>query len=411
VADLKAYLHAKNSVRMPLESIDIGLRTSDDQIEVLDPALTLQQVYEKSIPGGGDKTAPQITARVTDAAEASPVLAPGGGEVLFSAADVFGGARPGFVFKVGPHGLGYYGDTRGGVGLAAGGVVAGKIAAANGDASARRGAAVVGGATSAEQSAVAAARAAGTAAEADLRDASILGMPERLRLALERRRDEAVARLNSALAGAAGGAESHVGAAGDGDGRAGAAARAAEGEAGSTEAEAEAVDVEGISSRLQGTGLRPDARPSGGQSATRIGGDDDPPPIIEDVPEGDAGGGESGEGDGGVSVGGSGKGGRMGAGGGGQGGGKLGAGGGGGGDEVPSFLGRAMVLGVGKRVQDRKHRIWLPSVHDPWSFRTPDDEQPTGGTTHAAALPAPKGWTGPAETQPSVNADESCSVM
>ena len=78
---------------------------------------------------------------------------------------------------------------------------------------------------------------------------------------------------------------------------------------------------------------------------------------------------------------------------------------------APSFLGRAMVLGVGKRIQDRKHRIWLPSVHDPWSFRTPQDEAPTGGTTHALALPAPKGWTSPAETQPTVNQDENCGIM
>mmetsp|Transcript_10068 Transcript_10068/g.29513 ORF Transcript_10068/g.29513 Transcript_10068/m.29513 type:complete len:445 (-) Transcript_10068:77-1411(-) len=49
IADLKAYLHHKNGPRMPMEALDIGLRTADDSIEVLDGALTLQQVYEQSI--------------------------------------------------------------------------------------------------------------------------------------------------------------------------------------------------------------------------------------------------------------------------------------------------------------------------------------------------------------------------
>jgi len=78
--------------------------------------------------------------------------------------------------------------------------------------------------------------------------------------------------------------------------------------------------------------------------------------------------------------------------------------------KAPSFQGRAMVLGVGKRIQDRKHSIWLPQVHDPWSFRTPNDEAPAGGTQHQQ-LTAPKGWTAPSSTQATVNQDENCSIM
>lgn len=47
IADLKVYLHEKNGSRMPLECIDIGLRSGDD-IKIIDDALTLQQVYEKT---------------------------------------------------------------------------------------------------------------------------------------------------------------------------------------------------------------------------------------------------------------------------------------------------------------------------------------------------------------------------
>ena len=77
--------------------------------------------------------------------------------------------------------------------------------------------------------------------------------------------------------------------------------------------------------------------------------------------------------------------------------------------DVPSFFGKTMVLLVGKRMQDRKHQIWLPSVHDPYSFRTPQDELPQGGASALPALHAPKGWHGGAE--PSVGQDENCCVM
>jgi len=76
----------------------------------------------------------------------------------------------------------------------------------------------------------------------------------------------------------------------------------------------------------------------------------------------------------------------------------------------PSFIGQTMVLGVGKRIQDRKHSIWLPQVHDPHSFRTPNDQAPDGGSRFDA-LQAPRGWTAPAKAAPSVNQDESCNVM
>lgn len=81
---------------------------------------------------------------------------------------------------------------------------------------------------------------------------------------------------------------------------------------------------------------------------------------------------------------------------------------------APSLLGRAMILGVGKRIQDRKHGIWLPNVHDPYSFRTPADQAPAGGTKDALQLgyngSAPRGWSGCSAT-PSVNQEENCSIM
>ena len=77
--------------------------------------------------------------------------------------------------------------------------------------------------------------------------------------------------------------------------------------------------------------------------------------------------------------------------------------------ELPVFFGQTMMLGVGKRVQDRKHQIWLPSVHDPYSFRAPDDDNPQGGSSAMPATNAPKGWGGSA--QPSVGQDEACSIM
>ena len=77
--------------------------------------------------------------------------------------------------------------------------------------------------------------------------------------------------------------------------------------------------------------------------------------------------------------------------------------------EVPAFFGQTMMLGVGKRVQDRKHQIWLPSVHDPYSFRAPDDDNPQGGSSAMPATHTPKGWA--ASGQPSVGQDENCSIM
>ena len=76
---------------------------------------------------------------------------------------------------------------------------------------------------------------------------------------------------------------------------------------------------------------------------------------------------------------------------------------------VPSFFGKTLVLGVGKRIQDRKHQIWLPSVHDPYSFRSPEDEMPQGGASALPALHAPKGWCAAAE--PTVGQDENCSIQ
>ena len=76
---------------------------------------------------------------------------------------------------------------------------------------------------------------------------------------------------------------------------------------------------------------------------------------------------------------------------------------------VPSFFGKTLVLGVGKRIQDRKHQIWLPSVHDPYSFHSPEDEMPQGGASALPALHAPKGWCGDAE--PTVGQDENCSIQ
>ena len=76
---------------------------------------------------------------------------------------------------------------------------------------------------------------------------------------------------------------------------------------------------------------------------------------------------------------------------------------------VPPFFGKTMVLGVGKRIQDRKHQIWLPSVHDPYSFRSPEDELPQGGASALPALHAPKGWSAAAE--PAVGQDENCSIQ
>ena len=77
-------------------------------------------------------------------------------------------------------------------------------------------------------------------------------------------------------------------------------------------------------------------------------------------------------------------------------------------------MGKTLVLGVGKRIQDEKHKIWVASVHDPYSFRGPEDRAAGGGQSDQLGLNtngAPKGWSAPAEGQASVNADESCSIM
>eukprot|EP00316_Scyphosphaera_apsteinii_P008829 CAMPEP_0119311530 /NCGR_PEP_ID=MMETSP1333-20130426/22772_1 /TAXON_ID=418940 /ORGANISM="Scyphosphaera apsteinii, Strain RCC1455" /LENGTH=461 /DNA_ID=CAMNT_0007315929 /DNA_START=39 /DNA_END=1424 /DNA_ORIENTATION=+ len=82
-------------------------------------------------------------------------------------------------------------------------------------------------------------------------------------------------------------------------------------------------------------------------------------------------------------------------------------------EQVPSVMGKTILMGVGKRIQDRKHQIWLPQVHDPWSFRTPHDEAPSGGSRneHAGLLSAPRGWSSVDVSDPSVNKDEQCSIM
>ena len=84
---------------------------------------------------------------------------------------------------------------------------------------------------------------------------------------------------------------------------------------------------------------------------------------------------------------------------------------------VPSFVGQALLLGVGKRIQDRKHSIWLPQAHDPYSFRGPEDKAAAGGTTRYDALPAPRMNGGPIEsastshTSPHVNQEDACCIM
>ena len=65
--------------------------------------------------------------------------------------------------------------------------------------------------------------------------------------------------------------------------------------------------------------------------------------------------------------------------------------------------------------------IWCPmcvaqvaSVHDPYSFRGPEDKSAKGGASRDYDLQqngAPKGWSAPLEGAPSVNQDENCSIM
>ena len=79
-----------------------------------------------------------------------------------------------------------------------------------------------------------------------------------------------------------------------------------------------------------------------------------------------------------------------------------------------SFVGKTLVLGVGKRIQDVKHKIWVATVHDPYSFRGPEDRAAGGGASDHLALQqngAPKGWSAPVEGQASVNADDQCCIM
>ena len=81
---------------------------------------------------------------------------------------------------------------------------------------------------------------------------------------------------------------------------------------------------------------------------------------------------------------------------------------------VSPFVGKTLVLGVGKRIQDEKHRIWVASVHDPYSFRGPEDRAAGGGQKDALGLQqngAPKGWSAPAEGQATVNSDSNCAIM
>ncbi len=53
---------------------------------------------------------------------------------------------------------------------------------------------------------------------------------------------------------------------------------------------------------------------------------------------------------------------------------------------APSVMGKTLVLGVGKRIQDVKHKIWVASCHDPYSFRGPEDRQAKGGAADSYDL-------------------------
>jgi hypothetical protein len=78
------------------------------------------------------------------------------------------------------------------------------------------------------------------------------------------------------------------------------------------------------------------------------------------------------------------------------------------------FMGKTLVLGVGKRIQDEKHKIWVASVHDPYSFRGPEDRAAGGGQSDQMNLQqngAPKGWSAPPEGEATVNSDANCCVM
>ena len=78
------------------------------------------------------------------------------------------------------------------------------------------------------------------------------------------------------------------------------------------------------------------------------------------------------------------------------------------------FVGKTLVLGVGKRIQDVRHKIWVATVHDPYSFRGPEDKAAGGGNKDSMDLQmngAPKGWSAPPEGQAAVNSDANCSIM
>jgi len=83
-------------------------------------------------------------------------------------------------------------------------------------------------------------------------------------------------------------------------------------------------------------------------------------------------------------------------------------------EEIPSVTGKSLILGVGKRIQDERHKIWMPTVHDPYSFRGPEDKTAVGGSSDNMRLTmngAPKGWVGGIEGQAAVNQDDQCSIM
>ena len=83
-------------------------------------------------------------------------------------------------------------------------------------------------------------------------------------------------------------------------------------------------------------------------------------------------------------------------------------------DRYVTMTGKTLIFGVGKRIQDERHKIWMPMVHDPYSFRGPEDKTAAGGSSDNMRLTmngAPKGWIGGIEGEASVNQDENCSIM
>ncbi|EOD05658.1 hypothetical protein EMIHUDRAFT_107310 [Emiliania huxleyi CCMP1516] len=294
-------------------ALDIGLRTADDSIEVLDGALTLQQVYEQSIAaaatlakrlaassGAALPDAPDLPADSPLAAVAAAAAADTDDPAAsFEPAEAFAGPRAGRVFKRGARGVGYYSDAAAGGGAAGGGGGGrgGGRGGGDGGGGGGRGGGM-GGPAKARTAAVAARESAAKAAR-ELEEAISLGIPDRLRQALVGRSEQAEA-----------------------------AAEAAEAEAAEAEA-AEAAARQGVA--------KVEAAPPPAEGAEEV------PPDVEAEVEGGEGAGSAAAERGQKAPG-----------------------------EAPSFLGRAMVLG---------------------------------------ALPAPRGWTAPAETQPSVNENENCAIM